>query len=256
MRTRMDQYLPKDHPLCKVYRVSAALFGAGLIVFGGLGLANQLSFLSTNGRVILGLSSNGLLSLISLVVGVVLIAAAVISGPLSSTVTTTVGALFILSGLANLAVLDTSLNLLAFKMQNVLFSLIAGMLMLFAGLHGRVSGGLTADNPYVRARRHQDPLDKNAVARAAEQLRHRLAEIDELARAEYAMAEGIATPEQEDLLRADAQRRAEQHRQEAYACAAESDRAYAVWLEERRLNPPPEHFVLWRRRQQVRQEYS
>ena len=68
MRTRMDRYLTPDHPLCKVYRVGAALFGTGLIVFGGLGFANQLAFLSTNGRQILGLSSNGLLSLISLVV--------------------------------------------------------------------------------------------------------------------------------------------------------------------------------------------
>ncbi len=249
MKTRMDRYLPADHPLCKVYRVGAALFGGGLIIFGGLGFANQLAFLSTNGRQILGLSSNGLLSLISLVVGFVLVMAAVIGGPVSSTVTATIGGLFIVSGLANLAVLDTPLNLLAFKIQNVLFSLIAGMLMLFVGLYGRVSGGLPNDNPYVRARRHQDPLDKHAAARAAEQLHRRLAEIDELARAEFAMAEGRATPEQEQLLRADAQRRAEQHRKEAYACAAESDRAYAAWLEERRRNPPPEHFVLFRKRQ-------
>jgi hypothetical protein len=173
----------------------------------------------------------------------------VIGGHVSSNVTTAIGVLFLISGLANLAVLDTPLNLLAFKIQNVLFSLIAGMLMLFVGLYGRVSGGLPDDNPYVQARRNQDPLDRHAAARVAEQLSQRLAEIDELARAEFAMAEGRATPEQEQLLRADARRRAEQHRKEAYACAAESDRAYAVWLEERRLNPPPEHFVLWRKRQ-------
>ncbi len=155
MKTRMDRYLPADHPLCKVYRVGAALFGGGLIIFGGLGFANQLAFLSTNGRQILGLSSNGLLSLISLVVGFVLVMAAVIGGPVSSTVTATIGGLFIVSGLANLAVLDTPLNLLAFKIQNVLFSLIAGMLMLFVGLYGRVSGGLPNDNPYVRARRRR-----------------------------------------------------------------------------------------------------
>jgi hypothetical protein len=252
MRTRMDRYLPVDHPLSRVYRIGAALFGSGLIIFGGLGFANQLAFLSTNGHQILGLSSNGLLSLISVVVGFVLVAAAVIGGHVSSTVTATVGGLFLISGLANLAVLNTPLNLLAFKIENVLFSLIAGMLMLFVGLHGRVSGGLPNDNPYVLARRNQDPLDKNAAARAAEQLRLRLAEIDELARAEFAMAEGRATPEQEHLLRADAQRRAEQHRKEAYACAAESDRVYAVWLAERRLNPPPEHFVLWRKRQNTK----
>jgi hypothetical protein len=191
------------------------------------------------------LSSNGLLSVISVVVGAVLITAAVIGGPVSSTVTSAVGALFLVSGLANLAVLDTPLNLLAFKMQNVLFSLIAGMLMLFVGLYGRVSGGLTGDNPYVRARRRVDPLHHDHAAEI-----RRLAEIDELVRAEFAMAEGRATPEQEELIRADAVRRAEQCRREAYEWAEESDRMFTAWLEERRRNPPPEHFVLWHRKRQ------
>jgi hypothetical protein len=248
MTTRMDRYLPPDHPLSKRYRFGAALFGSGLIVFGTLGFANQLAFLSTHGRQILGLSSNGLLSVISVVVGAVLITAAVIGGPVSSTVTSTVGALFLVSGLANLAVLDTGLNLLAFKIQNVLFSLIAGMLMLFVGFYGRVSGGLPGDNPYVRARRNEDPLHDHGPRLAAEA--KRLAEIDQLARAEFAMAEGRATPEQEDLLRADAVRRAEQRRREAYEWAEESDRMFAAWLEERRRNPPPEHFVLWHRKRQ------
>jgi Domain of unknown function (DUF4383) len=251
MKTRMDRYLPPEHPLSKRYRFGAALFGAALIVFGSLGLTHQLAFLSTHGHQVLWLSSNGLLSTISLVVGAVLITAAAIGGPVSSTVTSTVGALFLVSGLANLAVLDTGLNLLAFKIQNVLFSLVAGMLMLFVGLYGRVSGGLAGDNPYVRARRNEDPLHDNAPRRAAHA--RRLVEIEELVRAEFAMAEGRATPEQEHLLRTDAMHRAEQRRREAYEYAEESDRLFAVWLADRRRNPPPEHFVLWQRKRQIPQ---
>jgi len=177
-------------------------------VFGGLGFANQLAFLSTNGRQILGLSSNGLLSLISLVVGIVLIAAAVIGGHLSSTVTAAIGGLFLLSGLANLAVLDTPLNLLAFKIQNVLFSLVAGMAMLFVGLYGRVSGGLPSDNPYVRAAAQRGPRS-TVTRRSVPPRRYGSASprSTRLARAEFAMAEGRCDPrKQERLIRADARK--------------------------------------------------
>lgn len=243
---KMDRYLPPNHPLSRVYRLGAALFGTALIVFGALGLADRLAFLSTHGRMIAGLSSNGLLSTVSVVTGLVLIAAAVIGGPVASTVEMVVGGLFVLSGLANLAVLDTGLNLLAFKLQNVLFSLVAGLLVLLLGMYGRISGGLPEDNPYVRARRHEDPADDHAAERAAE--RQRLAEIDELARAEFAVAEGRATPEQEELVRADALARAIEHRLAAHRHAQESEQEFAIWLAERQIHPPPRHFVLWHRR--------
>jgi hypothetical protein len=246
---KMDRYLPPNHPLSRVYRVGAALFGAGLTVFGALGLANQLAFFTTHGQQVLGLSSNGLLSVVSVVVGVVLIAAAVVGGAAASTTTAVIGALFILSGLGNLAVLDTRLNVFAFKIPNVLFSLVAGLLMLLVGFYGRVSGGLPDDNPYVRARRHEDPADDHAAERAAERLR--LVEIDELARAELAVAEGTATREQERLVRADALHRATERRMAAYQHAEQSEREFLAWLEHRRQHPPPEHFVLWHRRPKI-----
>src|SRR5438132_211722 len=84
--TRMSRYLPAQHPLSRVYRSSAALFGIGLDVFGVLGFAYGLPYLDTHGVVVMGLSSNGTLSLISLVVGTVLVVAAVVGGALASTV--------------------------------------------------------------------------------------------------------------------------------------------------------------------------
>jgi hypothetical protein len=217
---RMDRYLPPDHPLSKVYRAGAAIFGAGLVCFGALGLANQLPFLSTHGIEILGLSSNGLLSVISIVVGAILIAAAGWGGAIASTTTTVVGGLFFLSGLANLAVLETSWNLLAFKMQNVVFSLVAGMLLLFLGLYGRVSGGLPQDNPYVRYRHHVPPEDNPSQQWQAE--RERLTEIEPLVEAEIAFAEGHPTPQQERLIRAEAWRHAQAERRRAYEHYKES----------------------------------
>ncbi|MGH3770169.1 MAG: DUF4383 domain-containing protein [Pseudonocardiaceae bacterium] len=192
-----------------MHRIGAAVLGAGLCVFGILGFVDRLTFLAVPGTVVLGLSSNGLLSTISLIVGGVLIGAALRGGRISSTITVGVGLLFLLSGLLNLTVLDTKFNLLAFRLPNVIFSFIAGMLLLFLGAYGRFSGGLPVDNPYYQ-RRHRDAPS----SRAGEH--HRDAETDRWVAAEVAVAEGHATPQQEQLVREDAQRRANEARRRAW----------------------------------------
>jgi hypothetical protein len=180
--------------LDSVHRVGAVLFALGLWVFGILGLVNRLDPFTTNGTPVLGLSSNGLLSVISLVVGAILIAAAVRGGRTASTVTVIVGVAFILSGLANVLVLDTPLNLLAFRMPNVIFSLIAGALLLFLGAYGRYTGRLPDDNPYHVERHPSDepevPLP-TVFRDAADVTAAR-----ELAEAERAVAQHAASPEQ------------------------------------------------------------
>ena len=190
-----------------MHRVGAAVLGFGLCVFGALGVADRLEFLAVRGEVVLGLASNGLLSAISLIVGGVLIGAAVRGGRSSSTITVVVGLLFLLSGLVNLAVLDTELNLLAFRMSNVIFSFVAGMLLLFLGAYGRFSGGLAADNPYYRHRHHADPSSGQD---------DRDEDHERWVAAEVAVAEGYATPEQEQQVREDAQRRANEARRRAW----------------------------------------
>jgi hypothetical protein len=213
-----------------VHRVGAAVLGVGLCVFGGLGVANRLEFLALPGKTVLGLSSNGLLSMISLIVGGILFGAALRGGRSSSTITVVIGLLFLLSGLLNLAVLDTGFNLLAFRLSNVIFSFVAGMLLLFLGAYGRFSGGLSQDNPYYLHRHRHDPASATETA-------GRDAGDDgaELAAAELAVAEGHATPEQEELVREDARRRV----REAYLRAWES-------YEDRRVrdadSPVPPHW--------------
>jgi Domain of unknown function (DUF4383) len=191
------------------------VLGVGLCVFGVLGVADRLEFLAVRGKVVLGLATNGLLATISLIVGGVLIGAAFRGGRSSSTITVVIGVLFLLSGLVNLAVLDTGFNLLAFRLSNVIFSFIAGMLLLFLGAYGRFSGGLSTDNPYYQQRHRDDPRPAPGDAEGEEP------GIDdaELAAAELAVAEGHATPEQELLVLEDARRRAElahRHAWEAY----------------------------------------
>ncbi|MGH4010317.1 MAG: DUF4383 domain-containing protein [Pseudonocardiaceae bacterium] len=197
--------------------MGAAVLGAGLCMFGVLGVANRLEFLAVQGKVLLGLSSNGLLSAISLIVGGVLIAAAWRGGRSSSTITVVIGALFLLSGLINLAVLDTGLNLLAFRLPNVIFSFIAGMLLLFLGSYGRFSGGLAADNPYYQLRHRDNPIaGARKTAGQDDGSDEDELMVAELAAAELAVAEGHPTPEQENLVREDALRRAYEARRQAW----------------------------------------
>ncbi|MEU9131510.1 DUF4383 domain-containing protein [Kitasatospora sp. NPDC048540] len=148
--------LPVDHRLARVYRLGGGLCGAALLVFGCLGLADGLAFFDTRGQQVAGLSSNGLLSLVSIVTAVVLIAGASIGGNTASTVNIAVGGLFVLSGFVNLTLLDSGANLLAFRIPNVVFSFVAGFAIATFGMYGRVSTKLPHDNPYWR-HRHQQP---------------------------------------------------------------------------------------------------
>ncbi|MFD4026633.1 DUF4383 domain-containing protein [Streptomyces sp. NPDC058576] len=160
---KLSDELPTDHRLATIYRIGAGLCGAILVVFGSLGFADQLSFFNTSGSQIAGLSSNGLLSLISLLVGALLIAGAAVGGNVASTVNMTVGSLFLISGFIHLFILDRAANILDFSMPNVIFSFVMGLLILTFGMYGRVTGGLPHDNPYWR-RRHPEQAAREAAA--------------------------------------------------------------------------------------------
>ncbi|MEU6897488.1 DUF4383 domain-containing protein [Streptomyces virginiae] len=148
--------LPVDHPLNRVYRIGAALCGLLLLLFGCLGFADSLSSFDTDGRQIAGLSTNGLLSTISVAFGLLLFVAALIGGNFASTVNIIVGGLFILSGFAHLALIGRPGNILDFGLTNVIFSFLMGLLIMTFGMYGRVSGGLPHDNPYWQ-QRHAGP---------------------------------------------------------------------------------------------------
>jgi hypothetical protein len=188
-KVRRDTRSRLDH----LHRVGAVLFGLGLGTFGVLGLVNRLDPFSTSGQEILGLSSNGLLSVISLVVAVILIAAGVRGGRIASTVLVVIGSAFVLSGLVNVLVLGTPLNLLAFRMSNVIFSFISGALLLFLGAWGRFSGGLPDDNPYQRERHVDDGDPAPLPAHFTDP--NDIAAVRELAEAERAVAQHAASPD-------------------------------------------------------------
>ena len=155
--------LPEDNRLNRVYRVGAGLIGLWLLTFGVLGFFDQLAFFDTEGDRVAGLSTNVVLSTISVVVGIALIAGAFIGGNVSAQLNFVLGVAFLVSGFANMCVLRTSWNILNFSMANVIFSFVTGLALLTFGLYGRVSGGLPSDNPYYRARHGMDPRTGEVV---------------------------------------------------------------------------------------------
>lgn len=141
-----------DRRVFVVQRAGAGLVGLFLLAFGLVGAFSAVPFLTTDGERILGLSADGLLATLSVAVGAVLIGAAIEGPRLASAVMLVLGPLFLLSAMANLAVLGTSLNLLGFRVRDVVFSLVVGSLLLVLGAYGRLTGSLPADSPYAHPR--------------------------------------------------------------------------------------------------------
>lgn len=158
--------LPVDHHLATVYRYGAGFCGVVLLVFAGLGFADALSPFDTAGDTIAGMTTDVGLSAISTVVGIALLAGAVIGGNFASVLNMTVGSLFVLSGFAHIFVLDRPANILDFGMSNVIFSFVMGLLIATFGMYGRVSSKLTHDNPYWQ-RRHPDQATREREAATA-----------------------------------------------------------------------------------------
>jgi hypothetical protein len=180
-----------DDRVFTVHRVGALGVAAVILVFGLLGFAGGLDFFSTSGEPILGMSSNGLLSTISVITAAVLIFAAVRGPHVASTIMIVVGSLFILSALANMAVLRTDLNLLAFEMSNVFFSAVAGLLLLLLGAYGRLTGNLPPDSPYAPSRPQPAPEPPEYPSTPEEFAAERA-----MREAEIAVVNHVATAEQ------------------------------------------------------------
>ncbi|MEU0394839.1 DUF4383 domain-containing protein [Streptomyces sp. NPDC006208] len=166
---RLDEHLPVDHRLSRFYRIGAALMGLVLVAFGILGLIDQIGFFDTRGDTVAGLNTNGALSVLSICVGGLLFVGMVIGGNFASTLNMVLGILFILSGFVNLALLDRSFNPLAFRIQNVMFSFVVGVMLMFFGMYGRVSATLPHDNPYWKAR-HPEQAEREQRARRRTEL--------------------------------------------------------------------------------------
>jgi membrane protein implicated in regulation of membrane protease activity len=124
----------------RLYRVVAAAVALYLLVFGILGLAEtwgQPAF-DRGDDWVLGLQTNPAFSVMSIIAGVVVLGASVIGRNVDHFVNLWGGIAFLVAGIVMLTLLRTEANLLNFAVINCVVSFLIGLVLLTAGLYGKV----------------------------------------------------------------------------------------------------------------------
>jgi hypothetical protein len=134
-------HLPINHPFQPLYRLLAGLVGAYVLAFGIVGV------MRTGGRplfaqgglpYVLGLHANRAFAILSIVVGVVLVVGALIGGNLHQQMSLVASGIFLVAGLVMLILERTDFNFLGFTPATSIVSFLIGVVLLLAGLYGKV----------------------------------------------------------------------------------------------------------------------
>lgn len=130
---------PVNHHLRPLYRVLAAIAGLYLLGFGLVGYAQTrgTDAFARGDTAVLGLRTNVAFSLLSIVVGAVVLLAAVLGRNVDRAVNLVGGAAFLVVGGIMMALLRTDANVLNFSMATCVVSFVIGLVLLTAGLYGK-----------------------------------------------------------------------------------------------------------------------
>jgi hypothetical protein len=139
-------HFPVNHHLRPLYRLLSGLSGLYVLIFGLVG------FFQTSGSpafqrgstAVLGLHTNLALAVASIVVGVIILLCVVVGRNLDVYVDLAAGSVFLLTGMAMLALLRTDGNFLNFSIATCVVSFILGMVLFTAGLYVRVGSEAAA----------------------------------------------------------------------------------------------------------------
>jgi hypothetical protein len=149
-------HLPINHPLRPLWRTLTALAGLYILIFGIVGLAQGGSdgFFGNDDTFALGLRTNPAFSVLSIVVGSVVLLGSVYGRNVDRFIDFGGGIVFMVAGLVMLALLRSSANFLNFQVSTVVVSFIIGSLLLTGGLYGKVGSAedVAAEEQY----RHGD----------------------------------------------------------------------------------------------------
>jgi len=128
------------------WRALAFLAGVYVLLFGIVGVIQTrgMSPFDTHGVRVLGLTTNPGFSIISIVVGAIMVVATVLGRNVDVAVNLVFGALFALAGLFSLAFLRTDLNYFAFSVTNCIVSYVLATICVLASFYGRVRPGVPA----------------------------------------------------------------------------------------------------------------
>ena len=159
-------HTPVNHPMRPLYRVLAALAGLYVLLFGIVGVIRTAGdgLFDRSGTYALGLRTNMAFSIISIVAGVIILAATVFGRNIDHRINQWAGYAFGVMGMLMLALLQTDANILNFSVATCIVSFVISLVLLTAGLYSKM--GTEED---VRAEREFQERRKIAEeARAAQ----------------------------------------------------------------------------------------
>jgi len=154
-------HTPVNHPLRPLYRVIAGLTGLYVLVFGIVGVIKTAGtpLFGHPSEYALGLRTNLAFSIISVVAGLIIIAATLIGRNVDHKVNQIAGYAFAGMGALMLALLQTDANFLNFSVATCIVSYAIGLAMLLAGLYDKVGPPEVAEaEERFRRLRGEDPL--------------------------------------------------------------------------------------------------
>ncbi|GIF70548.1 DUF4383 domain-containing protein [Asanoa siamensis] len=131
---------PINHPARATYRVLAGLIGLYLVVYGGIGAAATAGdgLFAQDADSVLGQGTNLANSLISIVIGAIVLIATVIGRNVDAAVNRAFAYVLMVLGLATLATIRTDANYLGHTLATSIVMMTLGCGLLLAGMYGRV----------------------------------------------------------------------------------------------------------------------
>ncbi|AGL21069.1 DUF4383 domain-containing protein [Actinoplanes sp. N902-109] len=142
-------HTPVNHPLRPIYRALSALCGLYLIVFGVVGIIVTAGdgLFGDAGDKVLGQQANLFWSIISLLIGAIVVIAAVIGRNSDVEVDKYFGWGLVAIGSYELAVSRTDANFLDFSIATVIVTYLVGLILITAGLYSKVAPETHAGAP-------------------------------------------------------------------------------------------------------------
>ncbi|MFD2766848.1 DUF4383 domain-containing protein [Micromonospora eburnea] len=133
-------HTPVNHPARPIYRAIGGLVGLYFVLFGVLGLiasAGNDVFAQDDTKA-LGQGTNLGFSLLSILLGAVILFGIVIGRNLDAAINQWLAYVLFVLGLGQLAFLRTDANIFNFSIITVIVVLTLGMVLLMAGMYGKV----------------------------------------------------------------------------------------------------------------------
>ncbi|NBE81282.1 DUF4383 domain-containing protein [Micromonospora rubida] len=133
-------HTPVNHPARPIYRAIGGLVGLYFVVFGVLGIIASAGndFLAQDDTKVLGQGTNLGFSLLSILLGVAIVAGTVIGRNLDVAINQWLAYALMVLGLAELAFLHTDANIFNFTIFTDIVVLTLSLVLLMVGMYGKI----------------------------------------------------------------------------------------------------------------------